>query len=508
MILLWIVLLPFVGGIFALLAGNRNPSAARWAMTGALAIDTMLLLWLWGRHSGAVEATGAPIWIVRWDVAWIPEPINARFMFAMDGLSLLMSILSCIVGLVAVSLTWFSPRDHAGTHGFLMMSVITAILGVFLSADLLMFFVAFEFMLVPSYALIAFWGNGDRSRAAMRFFIFTQAGGFLMLIAILALYFLHQQVTGVGSFAYTSLLSLSLGPTAGMLIMLGFFAAFAVKLPVVPFHTWQPEAYAAAPNETSILLSALMAKTAGYGILRFVVPLFPDAAERFAPWAMTLGLITILYASWLAYAQTDFKRLIAYSSAGHLGYVLLGAFAQNELALRGAILLMFSHGISVAGLFLISDVVEKQTGQRSIGSVGGLWHTAPRLGGIAMVFIMATLGLPGLGNFVGEFLILIGVFNTHPVVAAIAALGAVLSAAYALRVMQRVFFGPSDEAPTRHDAPVLITAISAVLIAILVWLGIYPQPILDAARVADVTHSATLASTTVNHTAEISGDRR
>jgi NADH-quinone oxidoreductase subunit M len=239
-----------------------------------------------------------------------------------------------------------------------------------------------------------------------------------------------------------------------------------------------------------------MAKTAGYGLLRFVVPLFPEAVEHVAPWAMALGVVTILYASWLAYGQTDLKRLIAYSSAGHLGYVVLGAFALNDLGTRGAVMQMVCHGISVTGLFLLADVTEQHTGTRDIERLGGLWKSAPRLGSVALFFALATLGLPGIGNFVGEFLVLVGAFQSYPVMAATAAIGAVVAAAYSLRFVQRVFFGPGPQTQSAEIAAPTFAAY-AVLICILVWLGLYPQPVLDAARIANERiHSSVIATAT------------
>jgi NADH-quinone oxidoreductase subunit M len=263
-------------------------------------------------------------------------------------------------------------------------------------------------------------------------------------------------------------------------LLLGFVLAFAVKLPLVPFHTWQPEAYASASIETSILLSALMAKTAGFGLLRFAIPMFPDAAERLAPWALAMGVVTVLYASWLAYGQRDLKRVIAYSSAGHLGYVMIGAFALNDLARSGAVLQMFCHGLSVTGLFLVAGHIERRTGTRDLDELGGLWNAAPRLGVVGLVFVLATLGLPGLGNFVGEFLILAGVFQTYPAIGAIAAAGAVFSAAYSLRIVQRVFFGPRDPGIKIADLPVRTLVVCGALIATLLWAGLKPGTLLDA----------------------------
>mgnify|MGYP001579318652 CR=1 FL=1 len=478
MILPWILIVPFIGGVLAL--GGRARAWPRYAACAALALDTFLLVWLWGRLSAAGDSVR---WIAEYTVPWIPQ-LGINFHLAMDGLSLLMALLTCGVGLAALVGFWGVERKNEGFFIFLFMAAISSLLGVFLAADLMLFFIFFEVMLLPAFALIAIWGNEDRRRAAIRFFIFTQAGGLLMLVSILGLYVSHYNATGGPSFAYADLLESAPESGFSMLFLCGFLIAFAVKLPIVPFHSWQPAAYASAPPEASILLSALMAKTAGYGLLRFAIPFFPAEAAKIAPYAMVFGVVTILYASWLAFAQDDLKRIIAYSSAAHLGFIVLGAFSMNDLGQRGALVQMISHGVSVTGLFLIAGVLEQRTGSRDLSKFGGLWRRAPGLGGVSLVFVLATLGLPGLGNFIGEFMILAGAFQAYPVIAAIGVGGAVLSAAYSLRVMQRVFYGPATGDPAQGDAPALVLVVSGLLITALVFIGIYPRPILDAARTA------------------------
>ncbi len=475
MITLWILLLPAAGALIAWAAGRVSPRAARAIASAILALDGALLLALWAQQKGAAPGS---MWLAEWSVDWIPQ-LGIRFSLGLDGLSLLLSVMACAAGLAAL-IGCPSSREDEGAHSALFLATITGVLGVFLATDLILFFGFYEVMLLPAYALIVRWGSGDRQRAAMRFFVFTQTGGLLMLISIVGLHVTHLNATGLRTFEYAALMDTPLSNSLAMLFLLGFVLAFAVKLPLVPFHTWQPQAYASAPTETTILLSALMAKTAGYGLLRFAIPMFPGAADRLAPWALAFGVITILYASWLAYGQSDLKRVIAYSSAGHLGYVVLGAFAMNDLACSGAIVQMFCHGLSVAGLFLIADHIERRTGTRDLDALGGLWKAAPRLGAIGLLFLLATLGLPGLGNFIGEFLILAGVFQANPVIGAIAAAGAVFSAAYSLRIMQRVFFGPRDSAVNISDLPVRTLVVCAALIATLLWAGLHPRALLDA----------------------------
>jgi NADH-quinone oxidoreductase subunit M len=279
------------------------------------------------------------------------------------------------------------------------------------------------------------------------------------------------------------LLGTRLAAPVAMVLMLGFFAGFAVKLPVFPFHTWAPDAYAAAPTAATVVLSGLMAKTAGYGLLRFLVPLFPDAAATVAPVAMALGALGIVYGAWLAFAQTDIKRLVAYSSVSHMGFVAVGAFAWNEWAVQGALVVMLAHGISSAAMFIVAGALEARLGRRDLPSMGGLWAVAPRLSGLGLLFALASLGLPGLGNFVGEFLVLLGAYRENPFLAAIGTIGILFATVYALWMVQQAFHGPTAVETMPDLGPREALVLGALALA-TVTLGLFPQPVLDAARPA------------------------
>jgi NADH-quinone oxidoreductase subunit M len=321
------------------------------------------------------------------------------------------------------------------------------------------------------------WGHENRVYAAIKFFIFTQASSLLMLLAILTLFFLHHQQTGVYTFAYDQLLGTLMDPSTAMWLMLGFFVAFAVKLPAVPFHTWLPDAHTEAPTAGSVILAGLLLKTGAYGMLRFVLPLFPQAAWLFAPAAMVLAVTGILYGAVLAFAQADLKRLVAYTSISHLGFVLLGIFAWNELALQGAVLQMICHGISTGALFMLAGALQARLHTRDMRRMGGLWSTAPRLGGVGLFFAMAALGLPGLGNFLAEFLVLVGSFRVSALLTMVATLGLVTATVYALRLVQQTFHGPNTEGWRIPDLTARNMATMAVMIAALVWLGLYPPSV-------------------------------
>ena len=361
-------------------------------------------------------------------------------------------------------------------------------------------------MLVPMYFLIALWGHEHRFYAAIKFFLFTQGSGLLMLVAILVLVFIHQQATGHLTFDYLALLGTNMGSTTAFWLMLGFFVAFAVKLPVVPFHTWLPDAHTEAPTAGSVLLAGIMLKTGAYGLLRFVVPLFPSAAHAFAPAAMVLGVIGILYGALLAFGQDDLKRLVAYSSVSHMGFVLLGVFAWNTLALQGVVAQMVAHGLSTGALFILVGALQERIHTRDMRLMGGLWGTMPRLSALGMFFAIASLGLPGLGNFIGEFLILLGTFAVSVPCTVMAACGLVAAAAYALLLVQRAFHGRAEQhvgttPPIDLTAPHL--AVMAVLVLAIIYLGVYPQPVFDqvAPGLAVLQHNGALSASALKHLA-------
>jgi NADH-quinone oxidoreductase subunit M len=339
-------------------------------------------------------------------------------------------------------------------------------------------------MLVPMYFLIAIWGHERRIYASVKFFIFTQLSGLLMLVAILGLYFVHGRSTGLYTFDYEPLLGTAMPASTAMWLMLGFLVAFLVKLPVVPLHTWLPDAHTEAPTAGSVVLAGLLLKTGAYGLLRFALPLFPGAALQLRPAVMVLAVVGILYGAWMAFAQTDLKRLVAYTSVSHMGFVLLGVFAWNALALQGTVMQILCHGISTGALFILVGALQERIHTRDMDRMGGLWFGAPRLGGVTLLFALASLGLPGLGNFVGEFLVLVGTWRVSAALTAWAALGLVGSAIYALWMVQKTFHGKSPGEWKIADLNARETAVMAALIVAIVWLGLYPQPVLDTAKTA------------------------
>jgi len=483
--LVLLILIPIVGGILAWAAGRNSLAAPRWISLMALALEMAILVIYWlCMPDSADREIGVPgPWLLETQIPWIPQ-LGISIHLAMDGLSLLMLLLTAFIGITAVAASWTEIEERVGFFHFNLMWVIGGIVGVFVAMDLFLFYFFWEMMLIPMYFLIAVWGHENRVYAAVKFFLFTQISGLLMLMAILMLYFQHGKATGTYTFDYMELLGTSMPPTTAMLVMLGFFAAFAVKLPMFLLHNWLPDAHTEAPTAGSVILAGLLLKTGAYGLIRFVVPLFPEAAHQFAPIAMTLGVIGILYGAVLAFAQTDLKRLVAYTSVSHMGFVLLGVFAWNTLALQGAVMQMICHGLATGALFILVGILKERVHTRDMREMGGLWATAPRMGAVALFFAAASLGLPGLGNFVAELLILIGSYKASIVLTALASLGLVLASIYSLWIMYRVFHGENDKGWRIADLTRREMAVMAVMMAGLVWLGVYPQPVINTAKPA------------------------
>jgi len=313
----------------------------------------------------------------------------------------------------------------------------------------------------------------------MKFFLFTQISGLFMLLSILVLVFVAADLTGNFTFNYFDLVGLNLDPDIAWWLMLGFFVAFVVKLPGFPFHTWLPDAHTQAPTAASVLLAGILLKTGAYGLIRFTVPLFPEAAMEIAHVAMLLGAIGVVYGAVLAFAQDDFKRLVAYSSVSHMGFVLIGIFAWRELTLQGSVMQMVAHGLSTAALFMIAGALQHRLHTRDVSKMGGLWKDMPRMGAIAMFFIVASLGMPGLGNFVGEFLILMGTFQVDVPITVFASLGLIVAAVYSLVAMQRVFQGAPTADRNLQDFDSREVATMVLMMLGLVYLGVHPQPVFD-----------------------------
>lgn len=451
MILAWLFLIPFIGGIVAWLAEGYSRRATRWVALTAMALQLAIAVVLWVLYwNRVVAARTGEAFLTELDLPWIrlrgADIIG--FHLALDGISLLFIALTGLMGVIAVAASWNDIKQRVGFFHFNLLWTFAGITGVFLAVDLFLFYLFWELMLIPLYFLIDLWGHERRHYAAVKFFIFTQLGGLFLLVGILGLFFAHLAATGVSTFSALALLGTRIDPALAFWLMLGFFIAFAVKLPAVPVHTWLPDAHTQAPVAGSVVLAGLVLKVGAYGLLRLVLPLFPDASFAFAPVAMSLGVAGIIYGAVLAFGQRDLKRLIAYTSVSHMGFVLLGIFAWNELALQGALIVMLAHGLSTGALFVLVGIIDERVHSRDLNTMGGFDARWPRMGGFGLVLAVASLGLPGLANFVGEFLVLLGAFQASPVIAAIGVGGLVVSVIYSVWIVYRVFWGPPPERET------------------------------------------------------------
>ncbi len=493
MVLVWLILIPFIGGLLSWQSERWSLGVPRWIAFFTMLISLVISLWLWATGDFSITGTGfaavagaAPQWSVEFRAAWIPS-LGISLHLGMDGLSLLLVVLTNLLGLMAVICSWREIDKYVGFFHLNLLWNLGGVVGVFLALDMFLFFFFWEMMLVPMFFLIALWGHnipGGKGRvyAAVKFFIFTQASGFLMLLAILAMVFLHHKATGVISFDYHDLLNTPMSKEIAWLLMLGFFIAFAVKTPLVPLHTWLPDAHSQAPTAGSVDLAGILLKTAAYGLLRFGIPFFPEASREFAPIAMWLGVFTVIYGGVVAFSQTDIKRLIAYTSVSHMGFVIIGIYAGTEQALQGVVVQMIAHGLSAGALFILCGELYERLHTRDLRQMGGLWSRFPYLPPIMLFFSAASLGLPGLGNFVGEILILMGTFTVAPLIAILASSGLILAAVYSLIVVQRAFHGAPREEGKLEDLNHRELAMMLVLMLLMLGLGLYPQLVIDAAH--------------------------
>jgi len=497
MILAWLILIPLMGGLGSWFLGSKYSDWARWMSLASLVLDVALLLYIWPAYAPE-SALGQNSWLIEYNHPWIPQ-LGINFHLAVDGLSLLLVALTVFLGIISVICSWNEIRVSVGFFHFNLLWILSGILGVFMAFDLFLFYFFWELMLIPMFFLISIWGHENRIYASLKFFIFTQTGGLLMLLSILGLYFIHGSYTGSYTFDYELLLGTPLSQTAAMLLMLGFLIAFVVKLPAVPFHPWLPDAHTEAPTAGSVILAGLLLKTGAYGLLRFVFPLFPGAAAAIAPMVMAIAVIGIIYGAMLAFGQIDLKRLVAYTSVSHMGLVLLGIFAGNHTALSGAVVQMLAHGVSTGALFIIVGMIQERIHTRELDRMGGFWTVVPRLSSVGLIFALASLGLPGFGNFVGEFLVLLGSYRVSIVITVLASTALVLSALYSLWFVQRVFHGENQENLQIPDLSMRETGIMAALIVVILWIGLHPQPFLNLSDQAltTITHSTSRNQTTV-----------
>ncbi|PKO06479.1 MAG: NADH-quinone oxidoreductase subunit M [Chloroflexi bacterium HGW-Chloroflexi-3] len=463
---------PLVGVLVLVFLAPQQKNAMRWTALGTSLVTFAISLWVLFLFDPN-KADNLLVQIPWFRLAGVPIQI----LMGVDGLSILMVLLTTFLTPIAILSTWKAVEEQVKGFMIFFLLLEVGMLGVFLALDLVLFYIFWEFTLIPMYFLIGVWGGKNRIYAAVKFFLFTMAGSVLMLLAIL---YLGLQA---GSFSQPELVAnRSLFASMQLLLFLAFAIAFAIKVPVFPLHTWLPDAHVEAPTAGSVILAGVLLKMGAYGFLRFNLPLFPQASVQAAPVVAVLAIIGILYGGAVAFAQKDIKKLVAYSSVAHLGFVMLGIFALNPQGLSGGILQMVNHGISTGALFLLVGMIYERRHTREMSEYGGLWKAMPIFGGISLVVVLSSVGLPGLNGFVGEFTILLGAFGSKifgsPWFAGIATLGVILAAAYLLKMFEKTFLGPitKEENKSLKDLNLREIITMVPLLALIFWLGIYPQP--------------------------------
>ena len=472
MFLTLITFLPIIGAILLAFFPKENESAIKQTALAVAAADFLLSLSLWTNFDNSTHNMQFGL-----NISWI-ESWGINYHIGLDGISLLLYVMTTFLTMICIIASW-EVKKHIREYMMAMLALSTGMLGVFISLDLFMFYVFWEFQLVPMYIIVGVWGGPRRIYAAVKFFIYTAVGSLLMLVAIIWIYFHIKQTTGV---ATADILFITEHISAPLDIQkwlwLAFFLAFAIKVPMFPFHTWLPDAHVEAPTAGSVILAGVLLKMGTYGFLRFNLPFFPQASYDFMPFIAWLSIIGIVYGALVSMVQEDLKKLVAYSSVSHLGFVMLGIFALNEYGIQGALIQNINHGISTGALFLLVGVIYDRRHTRLIKEFGGLSKQMPVYAVCFMIVALSSIGLPGMNGFVGEFLILLGIFQVNGLWAACATSGVILAACYILWMFQRVMFlelkNPENMKLKDMNIRELITIVP--LLVLIFWIGLYPKP--------------------------------
>ena len=470
-ILTIVAFLPAAGAVALLFVPRRQELLLRAGALGITIVTFLVSLPLYFRFDGR----SADYQFVEY-ARWMPN-LGAGYHIGIDGISLLLVLLTTLITPVALASAWSSIDDRVKEFVVTLLILETGMVGVFVSLDLFLFYVFWEAMLIPMYFIIGVWGGGRRIYAAVKFVLYTMVGSVLMLVAILFLYYQHGAATGTFTFDLPTVVRWVMPPgTAQTMMFLAFALAFAIKVPMFPFHTWLPDAHVEAPTAGSVILAGVLLKMGTYGFLRFCLPLFPDASLAFGPTVFALSIVGIVYGAWVSTVQPDIKKLVAYSSVSHLGFVMLGIFTLTPQGVVGSVLQMISHGLSTGALFLLVGMIYERRHTRLIADFGGLWAVIPAFSAVFLLAVLSSVGLPGLNGFVGEFLILVGAFQVNPTLAALATTGIIFAAVYLLWMYQRVIFGEVTHAENRtlRDLSPREWALIAPVLLFIVWIGVYP----------------------------------
>ncbi|MFA9401740.1 MAG: NADH-quinone oxidoreductase subunit M [Anaerolineales bacterium] len=472
-ILSWVTFTPVLGVLVLLLLPKDRRNLLRWVavLTSMVAFGLSLVM------LAQFDQTNASLQMVE-RLPWFQlAGMQIDYFLGVDGLSVLLVLLTTFLTPISIISTWSAVEDRVKEFLIFFLLLEVGMVGVFLAQDIFLFYIFWEFTLVPMYFLIGIWGGPRRVYAAIKFFLYTMAGSILMLLAILWLGITFE------SFSVPDLVAQGGIPgSVQTWLFLAFAAAFAIKVPMWPLHSWLPDAHVEAPTAGSVILAGVLLKMGTYGFLRFNLPLFPEASIRFAPWMAGLAVIGIIYGAAVSYAQKDAKKLVAYSSVSHLGFVVLGLFALNPLGIQGGILQMINHGLSTGALFLIVGMIYERRHTREMDDFGGLWKVMPIYGALTLIVTLSSMGLPGLNGFVGEFSILLGAFGSEaigsPIYAGIAAAGVIMAAIYMLYMFQKLFLGPLDKDENKAVKDINLREILTLvpLVIFIFWIGLYPKP--------------------------------
>ena len=471
-----LVFLPLAGALFVLLfVGGTQKEAVRRVTFLTMLVGFLLSLKLFVDYDPGSTRTMQFIE----ETAWLPE-YGIAYKVGVDGMSLLLFMMTTFLGPLVILSSWRSIEERVKAFHVSMLLLQTAMLGAFVALNLFLFYIFWEAMLIPMYFIIGIWGGPRRIYAAVKFFLYTLFGSLLMLVAILYLYFVHVRQFGFYSFDLFHLYRVHLAFGPERLLFLAFALSFAIKVPMFPFHTWLPDAHVEAPTAGSVILAGVLLKMGTYGFLRFSMPLFPAATAYFYPWIAGLAVIGIIYGALVAMVQPDVKKLVAYSSVSHLGFVMLGLVVLNVQGVEGGVIQMVNHGLSTGALFIIVGMIYDRRHTRLISDFGGLSRSMPVFAAFFMIVTLSSIGLPGLNGFVGEFLILLGTFKKSVWLAVFAASGVILAAVYLLWMFKRAMFGPLDKDENRSlkDLSVREIATLVPIVVMIVWIGIYPQTFL------------------------------
>ncbi len=475
--------IPLAGIFILLFIPGRNKEAVRLAAFGVTVINFVVSLTL---LTGFDASTYKMQFVEKH--SWIPD-LGVQYFVGIDGISLILILLTTLIAVIGVVCSWSAVGDRVKGYMICMLILEIGMIGVFISIDMILFFLFWEISLVPMYFLIGIWGGERRLYASIKFFLYTLSGSVFMLVGILALYFAHGSITGEYTFNLLKLYEVVYSYDLQWWVFLAFFLGFAVKVPLFPFHTWLPDAHVQAPTAGSVILAGVLLKMGTYGFVRFSLPLLPSASIDYTPFILVLSVVGIIYGAFLAMAQSDIKKLVAYSSVSHLGFVMAGIFAMNQQGLDGGVLQMINHGISTGGLFLIIGMLYERRHTRLMSDFGGIAKVMPIYAVLVLIIFFSSIGLPGTNGFVGEILILIGLFKANMLAAVLAATGVILGAAYMLWMYQRVWFGK-----IRHEENKVLKDLNArevltlvPIIVLILWIGIYPNSILRLTS-ASTTH--------------------